>query len=379
MKKNHQVALGLSLLLIVWMMLGQFRQVDPQMQNDTVDQSDPTLSEMTVEATAHTAQYVDSYIFAQGNLTPDRDVIVRAQTSGQIKAITAKEGDPIDDQALLATLKLEDRRIQLDRAEAQLTWEQGRYESLKELRGKGFTAQTRLDEAYAGMKEAQATKEEILLDMSYTEIRAPFAGAIDMQMVEKGDVIHVGDPLFSIVDNDPLVVTVHIPQNDIHAIPRHAQAMVSLADGVQRYGSMRYIAPRAHPETRSFRVEYDIPNPDNLPSGTSVYVRIPKERVLAHFFSPALLSLDSNGNMGVKTVNQAGVVDFHLIDIISSQQAGIYVTGLPNEVRLITQGQGFVRPGDKVKVIEKQQASDQEAGHSIVENDDKAGDAHELY
>ena len=66
----------------------------------------------------------------------------------------------------------------------------------------------------------------------------------------------------------------------------------------QREGKIRYVAPGADENTRTFRVEVELPNPDGeIPSGISAEAKIPTGSVMAHFVSPAVLSLNDEGKL----------------------------------------------------------------------------------
>ena len=102
--------------------------------------------------------------------------------------------------------------------------------------------------------------------------------------------------------------------------------------------------------TRTYRVELEVDNADqSIVSGTTAEMRIPAETVSAHFLSPALLSLNGRDEIGVKSVDGDGKVVFHSVDIVRTATDGVWVTGLPERVRVITVGQGFVREGDPVE------------------------------
>ncbi|MDZ7748441.1 MAG: hypothetical protein U5K43_06015 [Halofilum sp. (in: g-proteobacteria)] len=112
------------------------------------------------------------------------------------------------------------------------------------------------------------------------------------------------------------------------------------------------VAPRAEEASRTFRVEVEVPNPDGVPANTSAEIEIPVGEVRAHRLSPALLTLDGDGRLGVKTVGDDGRVAFVAVEIVRSDPQGVWVTGLPDEARVITVGGGFVTPGDDVKAVE---------------------------
>ena len=85
-------------------------------------------------------------------------------------------------------------------------------------------------------------------------------------------------------------------------------------------------------------------------------------RVLDNFFSGFRHNIAHHGDkveliealapkFGIEIVDESDRVQYHPIEIVSSSENGILVTGLPNELRLITVGQGFVNPGQTVNAI----------------------------
>ena len=59
-------------------------------------------------------------------------------------------------------------------------------------------------------------------------------------------------------------------------------------------------------------------------------------------------TLDSEGEIGVRHINYNNEVVFSGVKIIGDQKELIWVTGLPEQVTLITIGQEFVLEGQKV-------------------------------
>ena len=110
------------------------------------------------------------------------------------------------------------------------------------------------------------------------------------------------------------------------------------------------MASQADGATRTFRIELEVNNAGGkVVSGTTAEIRIPAEELSAHYISPGLLSLNSQDQIGVKSVDDEGVVVFHVVDIVRTGVDGVWVSGLPDRVRVITVGQGFVREGDQVQ------------------------------
>ena len=60
-----------------------------------------------------------------------------------------------------------------------------------------------------------------------------------------------------------------------------------------------------------------------------------------------MLTLDDNGALGVRTVKD-NEVSFYPVTIVSDSREGVWVTGLPPTVDVITVGQEFVTAGQTV-------------------------------
>ena len=71
------------------------------------------------------------------------------------------------------------------------------------------------------------------------------------------------------------------------------------------------------------------------------------EKVLAHQISPSILLLNDDGKLGIRSVNN-NIVRFHEIEILEDSEAGLWVTGIPETLNIISQGQGFVEDGQEV-------------------------------
>src|SRR5690606_27179036 len=123
-----------------------------------------------------------------------------------------------------------------------------------------------------------------------------------------------------------------------------------LVDGSEVTGKVRYISRVADQATRTFSVELAVPNPDSaIRAGVTAQLRLFAAAVRVHTLSSALLSLADDGTVGVKVVDDRDIVRFYPVQIVGSTQEGLHVTGLPERIRLITVGQGFVTEGQQVQ------------------------------
>ncbi|MDW1812922.1 efflux RND transporter periplasmic adaptor subunit, partial [Vibrio sp. Vb2362] len=92
----------------------------------------------------------------------------------------------------------------------------------------------------------------------------------------------------------------------------------------------------------------EIDNQDaRIPAGMSAEVQLPLSEVLAVKITAAMLALDEEGNLGVKTLRNEHV-EFVPIQLVKAEDDGVWLSGLGERVDIIVLGQGFVRDGDQV-------------------------------
>src|SRR3546814_20669342 len=80
-------------------------------------------------------------------------------------------------------------------------------------------------------------------------------------------------------------------------------------------------------------------------------IALPLSATQAHRVSPAVLTLSDKGEIGVKAVDADNRVVFHPVKIVDTDGEGTWVTGLPEQVTLITVGTEYVGPGDSVRGV----------------------------
>jgi multidrug efflux system membrane fusion protein len=75
------------------------------------------------------------------------------------------------------------------------------------------------------------------------------------------------------------------------------------------------------------------------------------DNVFGHLLSPALLTLNDDGDIGVKIVDESGRAKFIEVELLRSDAQGVWVAGLPSQAEIIAIGQGFVVDGQLVDTV----------------------------
>lgn len=288
----------------------------------------------------------------RGRTEADAKVEVRAETTGQVAERLVSEGSRVAAGDRLCRLDAGAREAKLLESQARLEQARLDFSAASQLKDKGFAAKTRVAALKAALDAATAGVEEARIELDRTEIRAPIDGIVASPMAEVGSMLAAGQTCATVVNSDPLLAIGQVSERDIARIEPGMTAAVSLVTGETVEGRIRYISPVADPETRTFRVETEIDNPDGkLRDGVTALARIELEARKAHFISPGILTLDDNGRIGVRAVNDDKSVAFHEVKILGAERDGIWVSGLPETVRVIVVGQDYVRDGQSVEPV----------------------------
>ncbi len=347
MKNSSYLSLGLLLAVVVWMLSGIATSV-PEVQV-LGQELRKTPQKMKVSVLDVKSEKITREIVLQGELEPLRRVEVRAQTASAVIDLPVGRGETVAGGTLLIRLAEEDRTAQLKRAEAEVNNQKLEVAGARQLTKRGLQAENRLKSAEAALAAANADLKRARLELAYTQIKAPFGGVLEDRYVELGSHVEKGERVALLVDESILKAVGRVSQQSASKLRLGQGIKVRLLDGREAEGRLIYISRLGDTETHSFRVEAEVPNPEGrLNAGTSAELRIAVNSEVAHFLSPAFFSLDDTGEVGVKSVNDEGVVRFFPIDLVRTEADGVWVSGLPEQVRLITQGQGFVTDGESV-------------------------------
>jgi multidrug efflux system membrane fusion protein len=308
---------------------------------------------VSVQVATSKAEPQPRTIVLRGRTEADRVVEVRAETTGRVMEIPAEEGALVHKGDLLAVLDGSDRAARLAEAKALQQQRQAESEASRRLAEKGFAPKLNLAELAANLALAKAQVKSMEVEISHLTIEAPIEGVLDDRSAEVGHYLQVAEPVGTIIDLDPIVLVGYATERDVSQLEIGGPARARLLDGREVVGALRFIAARAETETRTFRIEVEVPNADyEIRDGLSAELVVPVEDVPAHRISPAVLTLGPNGEVGVKLVDETDTVRFAPVQILREDVNGLWITGIAPTARLIVVGQEFVIDEQLVRPVE---------------------------
>jgi membrane fusion protein (multidrug efflux system) len=316
-----------------------------------------------------------------GTLAPKFEGEVKAEYSGVISDVFVTEWVRVERGTLLARFDSREAQAALKAARAsRLEAEVGVARAKRELercvklRAAGLATQQTLDdarsaaEAAEAMHEAAAAREELSRTrLSKAEIRAPMSGVIASRTVHPGDFVeNMGSPrpMFTIVDNRRLELTVSVPSSAIASLAV-GQPLTFTVDAIpQRVfeGEVSFVNPAVDEASRTLKVIAQVDNGDGaLKSGLFARGRIvtSSRADVLRVARNALVTWDPTAGAGVVYVVENGHAKRRDVATGASTGSAVEIRGgLAAGESVVTRGAFDVRDGDRVTVVSLEQSAE---------------------
>ncbi len=284
-----------------------------------------------------------------GDLNPIETVEVHARIEGDLTSVYVREGQQVQAGQLLARFEASEQEsarssaeadrvaAESDLANAQWTLDQNaqlfKAGAIAEQAYK--TSQQAVVAARARLAAAEARLRATGNQARDTRVLSPTSGVVSRRLVEAGEHVAKGAPLFTVVRNNVLELAAAVPARQSTAL-RVGQVVHFVADGRRIDGSVARLSPTIDPATRAITVYVQIPNPGGtLRGGTFATGRV-VSRTLSNVLavpSTALRQSPDDGKPYVyridgRTINvapvQLGATDdrLGLVQVTDGLQAG---------------------------------------------------------
>ncbi|KAA0012630.1 efflux RND transporter periplasmic adaptor subunit [Billgrantia pellis] len=347
------LAMLVLVALLLWLALGDIQRFQGEPPAAPAIAKDlPTRVEYRQShAASHTPRLV-----AQGQLEAIHEVELRTRQAGRVIELPVTQGASVSTGDTLLALSRDALEAQLERAERQLELARAELAGAADLRRRDLISQPEYLRLQSSVSVAAAELAELRQTLDETRPSAPFDGVLDRLDVELGDVLQVGEIYGRLVDDRRLVANAWVAQRDVLKLSPGLPVEVRLLDGSPLPGELTHVASRADDATRSFYIEAELDNPERrrlAGASATLSILLPERDV--HRFSPALLELDDQGQLRVKHLDDASRVISSPIELVEADASEVSVAGLPETIRLITLGGGFVAPGERVTAVTAEQ------------------------
>ena len=304
----------------------------------------------SVVALKSTAEpYVDTLLL-RGRTEATRRVDVRAEASGLVVSEPLLKGEIVKKGQVLCRIADGDRRAELTEAQARLKEAEIEEAAAKRLAERGFGAETTANTKSAALEAAKARIIRAEMGIVRLEMKAPFDGILETDTAELGSLLQNGGICASVITLDPIKMVAFAPERSVDALKVGAPVQGRLITGRVIDGEITYVARSAERNTRTYLIEAETENAElSIRDGMTTEMRILLEGTPAHELPQTALTLDNDGNLGVRLhVDQR--VKFMPVTVLRDEEQGVWVAGLPDQIEVIVVGQEFVTDGQLLDV-----------------------------
>lgn len=234
-------------------------------------------------------QTINEALSLEGVVEAINQSTVSAQTSGTIVELPVDVDDAVNANQLIVRLddteqkaRLKRAKANLESAQATLNDAQKRFKRISELYEQNVAseserdeAETQLDTSKARVSDAKASVEEAKKQLSYTQVRAPYAGIVTERFVEIGESVQPGQPLMSGLSLEQLRVVTELPQQYASYVRDNRKAQVVTDDGRELSIASMTFYPYASEQSHTFRLRLNLNDPEGaLFPGMLVKVKV---------------------------------------------------------------------------------------------------------
>ncbi|MEP1594004.1 MAG: efflux RND transporter periplasmic adaptor subunit, partial [Halieaceae bacterium] len=348
--------------LTVWLGSGFLPQsqaeeviVEETLQAASVDSGDPRVRVSMIASESRTRQLV-----LRGKTESKRMVDVKAEIAGSVVARPVERGTQVSKGDLLCEVAIDDREVALQEAQAALQTAEIEHQGSLKLKKQGLLSDVAIANSEARQEAARAHVHRQELNLARTRIVAPFSGVVEDLHMNVGDYAMPGESCATLIDLDPMLIVAQVTENEVDSLIPNQSVSGQTSTGRSVSGLVSFVGKQSDAMTRTYPVEITVENSDySLRSGLTVSLRVGVDKVLAHRVAPSLLTLNDAGQMGLRIVNGSNRVEFKVVEILEDGAEGMWITGLPETVSLITVGQEYVAVGDVVEPVFSSSRSDQ--------------------
>jgi RND family efflux transporter MFP subunit len=306
---------------------------------------------------------------ASGIVQAKTTVDVSFQVPGKVVMVGPEEGQTVRAGQVIAAVDPTDYRLTVEQAAAQADRAARDRDRNRPLLEAGSIAAADMDHLEVGARQSAAAADLARKKLADTRLEAPISGIIARRAIEVGATATPGQPVFTIVDLDPVRVRIGVPEGDVGHVTVGAPASVRIpALGANFSGRVSLIGVAADPTTRSYTVEITVPNAAHqLRAGMVAEATISTSQRVSALLVPATAVLHDGGVDAatiVYTVDRGGSrVHARRVTTGTARGDSLDVTsGLTSGDRIVVAGQHRLRDGALVQPMVKAAAHNDSLG-----------------
>lgn len=292
------------------------------------------------------------------------DATVIAKVGGEVREIFAEEGDDVKAGQILARLDGDRLRLEQLQTEANLRKLQRDYQRNIDLKERGLISEGDFEKIKYEMEALDATNKLAKLQLSYAEIRAPIDGVVSERFIKVGNTLEIEAPTFHVTSLEPLISYLHVPEREYRrlAAGQEAAMVVDALGGAVFRGTVARVSPIVDAATGTFKITIEVSDDTRrLKPGMFARIGIVHDMRADVLQVPRSALIDEVGTTTIFVVEDE-IASRRIVQTGYSNAGRVEITaGLNDSDRFVVIGQGGLKDGSKVVIINGGEAAESTA------------------
>ena len=339
----------------------------------------------SVEVDPAILQTLNQSIPVIGRIVSLKEAKVPAAVMGRVEKILIEEGDRVEKGQILAAIDTERYKwlaniatanvnaaaAELKSAKAETKINLVELERMNSLKNSSAFNASKYDKLQ-NQNIALLAKEEIVQaklnsaiqeeniakqNLSRATVTASFEGIIELKMVELGEAVGLGFPMFQLISDTSLEIQADVPSNRARILKENDEINILTTDNIQFISKVRALGVRENSNTRTIKIHLSYQNMESkrkLFVGENVNILVPlgpgQEALTVH--KDAILKREGMSLVYVVKEEVAQIKPVKLGDGVDDRF--IVLNGLEIGDLVVTKGNERLRPGQKVTPIARE-------------------------
>ena len=300
------------------------------------------------------------YLELQGRVETKQNIVLMPEMGCILTHMYVKNGQKVTKGQLLARIDDGGMGQQLAQMQIQSELAKTTFERQERLWKQKIGSEIQYLQAKSNFEGQQRAVNQMEIQVAKTGVRAPFSGTIDNVITEQGSVVSPGQtPLLRIVNLRNMYIKTDVPETYISSVTKGQQVYVSFPVlGKSLDAQIRQAGNFINPNNRTFKIEIDVPNTDNLikPNLTArlrindytnenallIPQNIISENAQGEQYIYVLKNIDNNKAQAQKVIIKTGETQGDVIEVLE---------GLNDGDQIINEGARSVEDGQSVRII----------------------------
>lgn len=325
--------------------------------------SEPPSVRVPVEVAGVREGTIMAFYSATATLESDGEARIVPRIPGRVVQILAEEGDRVQAGQVLARIDDDRLRLELARAEADLSRLRQDLARQGEMHQRNLIATEVFERLQYEVQAQQAQVDLVRLELSYSDITAPIDGVVSERMVRAGNMVNTSDAVFMVTAMEPLQAILNVPERELARLRsgQPARLQVDALPGEIFTGRVDRISPVVDAASGTFRVTIALEgHGGRLRPGMFGRFQIVYDRRDGAVLVPVAAVMNEDGRQSVFVVSD-GEAQRRAITVGHRNNGEFEVRdGLEAGERVVVIGQASLRSGAEVQVIGDDVVSDDE-------------------